>query len=80
METKLNDVDVHLIKVRNTLDPINDGEASVQREKNGEIQGKAVDAETQKQLSIEKAKLELQRVHKEEERNREKEHQKFILK
>ena len=35
--------------------------------------------ETDKQLSIEKAKLELERAHKEEHR-REREHQEFILK
>ena len=80
IETKLNDVDTHLTQVRDTLDQINNEEASVQREKDEEMQRKAVDVETQKQLSIEKAKLELQRIHKEEERKREKEHQEFILK
>ena len=80
IETKLNDVDTHLIQVRDTLDQINNEEASVQGERDEEMQRKAVDEETQKQLSIEKAKLELQRIHKEEERKREKEHQEFILK
>ena len=80
IETELKDVDVHLDKVRDTLDQINDEEASIQREKDEKIQRKAVDVETQKQLSMEKASLELQRVHQEEERKREKEHQEFILK
>ena len=80
IETNLKDVDTHLIQVRDTLNQINNGEASVQREKDEEVQRKAVDVETQKLLSIEKAKLELQRIHKEEERKHEKEHQEFILK
>ena len=80
IETKLNDVDTHLIQLKDTLDQINNEEASVQREKDEEMQRKAVDVETQKKLSIEKAKLELQRIHKEEERKREKEHEEFILK
>ena len=64
--------------MRDTLDQINDDEASVQREKDEEIQRKAVDVETQKQSSIVKAKLEIQRLQKEEERKGEKEHQEFI--
>ena len=55
IETKLNDVDTHLIQVRDTLDQINNEEASVQRERDEEMQRKAVDVETQKQLSIEKS-------------------------
>ena len=46
----------------------------MQREKDEEIQRIAVDAETKKQLSIEHAKLELERAHKEAERKRDLEH------
>ena len=80
IETKLKNVEVHLDKVRDTLGQKNDEEVNIQREKDEEIQRKAVDVETQKQLSIEKWRLEIQRIHQEEERKREKEHQEFILK
>ena len=58
IETKLNDVDTHLIQVRDTLDQINNEEATRgSLERDEEMQRKAVDVETQKQLSIEKRSL-----------------------
>ena len=44
-----------------------------------ETRRKAINAETEKQIEIEKVGIELERKHKEEERKRELEHQDLIL-
>ena len=80
VELKLTAAESALNSIRAVLSEIEQEEISVQREKDEEIQRIAVDAETKKQLSIEHAKLELERAHKEAERKRDLEHGELLRK
>ena len=76
-ETKLIDAKEKIELVRRVLSEIESEETIIKREKDEANRREAIDAETEKQMAIEKAKLE--RVHKDEERKRELEHQDLIL-
>jgi hypothetical protein len=78
-ETKLIDAKEKIELVRRVLSEIESQETIIKREKDEANRREAIDAETEKQTAIEKARLELERVHKDEERKRELEHQKLIL-
>jgi hypothetical protein len=65
--------------IKRVLLEIEEEEILVKREKDEASLRMAIDAETEKQLAIEKGRLELERVHKEVERQRELEHQVRIL-
>ncbi|CAB4038926.1 Hypothetical predicted protein [Paramuricea clavata] len=78
-ETKLIDAKEKIELVRRMLSEIESEETITKREKDEANRREAIDAETEKQMAIEKARLELERVHKNEERKKELEHQDLIL-
>ena len=78
-ETKLNEAKSKVENIKRVLVEIEEEEILAKREKDEASLRMAIDAETEKQLAIEKARLELERVHKEAERQRELEHQDRIL-
>ena len=53
--------------------------ASPSKRKDEETRRKLINAETEKQIEIEKARFELERAHKDEERKRELEHQDLVF-
>ena len=77
--TKLNEAKSKVENIKRVLVEIEEEEILAKREKDEASLRMAIDAETEKQLAIEKARLELERVHKEAERQRELEHQDRIL-
>ncbi|CAB4006943.1 Hypothetical predicted protein [Paramuricea clavata] len=78
-ETKLNEAKSNVENIKRVLVEIEEEEILAERENDETNLRMAIDAETEKQLAIEKARLELERVHKEAEHQRELEHQDQIL-
>ena len=78
-ENKLNDAKGKIERVKRALSDIENDETITEREKDEAIRREVIKAETEKQVAIEKARMELERIHKEEERKRDLEHQDLIL-
>ena len=78
-ETKLTSAKEKIGLINDTLSDIENEECIKKQAKDEETRRKLMSAEAEKQIEIEKAKLELERVHKDEERKRELEHHDLIL-
>ena len=78
-ENKLNIAREKIGIINQALSDIENEESIAKQTKDEETRRKLINAETEKQIEIEKARFELERAHKDEERKRELEHQDFVL-
>ena len=78
-ENKLNIAREKIGIINQTLSDIENEESIAKQTKDEETRRKLINAETEKQIEIEKARFELERAHKDEERKRELEHQDLVL-
>ena len=77
--SKLDTAKEKISLISQTLLDIENEESSTKQAKDEEARRKLIYAETEKQIEIEKARIELERAHKVKERKRELEHQDMIL-
>ena len=79
IDTKLTETDKKVASIRELLAKIDENEKGLQQAEAQQVQRAADDKEREKLLALEQAKFELQRAHREEERQRELQHQEEIL-